>query len=97
MSAWTIATETSARLAVASAMHALGTALRPDEGAITPATETQVQNAIDLLRKTGEEPDLRVRLEQIAADLRIMANSKRNGRPNLYASRLARLRRSLLH
>ena len=85
------------RQAIDSALMALGAALRPDEGAVTPATETTLQNAIDQLRKTGEEPDLRLRLERIAADLRTLANARLHGRTNLYASRLVRLRRSLLH
>ena len=83
--------------AVTSAMQALACALSPAEGAITAATETQLQNAIDHLLKSGEAPELRIRLEQIAADLRATINSKLNGRTNLYASRLARLRRALRH
>ena len=88
---------TPAEHAVSSAIHALAAALGPAEGAITPATETRLQYAIDQLRKTGEAPEMRARLEGIAADLRTTINSKLNGRPNLYASRLARLRRSLPH
>lgn len=85
------------RHAIELAMTALGAAIDPDEGAVTPATETTLQNAIDQLRKTGEAPDLRLRFERIAADLRTMVNARVHGRPNLYASRLARLRRNLLH
>ena len=85
------------RQAIESAMAALGAVLDPDQGRVTPATETRLQNAIDQLRKTGEAPELRLRFEGIAADLRAMANARVHGRTNLYASRLARLRRNLLH
>ena len=79
--------------AVMSAMRTLACAAAA--GAITPAAETQLQNAIDLLRRSEPRTDLLPRLEQMAVDLRTAVNAKIYGRPNLHASRLARLRRAL--
>jgi hypothetical protein len=85
----------SIETALRSARLALQVAVAPVDGAVTPATETQIQNAIDLLRKLATGDARLLRLEQIAAELRIIAGARRSGRPNLYASRLARLRRTI--
>jgi hypothetical protein len=79
--------------AVLSALAALDEALRPVEGAVTAATETRVQTALYHLRTGGGRPDLLAELEGVAASLRLMVEAKRTNRPNLYASKLARLRR----
>ena len=81
--------------AVTAAIRTLEQAVTPADGAITPAAETQLQNAIDLLRRSDARPDLLPRLEQMAVDLRTAVNAKIYGRANLHASRLARLRRAL--
>jgi len=85
----------SARCAVELAMSALERALRP-EGGITAATETRVQNAIDLLRASSSESGDLAELESIAVELRVLVEANRLGRPNFYASRLIRLRRRVL-
>ena len=66
-------------------------------GTVTPSTQTGVQNAIDLIRAADGDAQLLSRLEAIAAELHIIATAHFHGRPNLCASRQARLRRSLLH
>jgi hypothetical protein len=80
--------------AVRTAMLALERALVAPEGAVTAATETQVQTALHVLRGDRHQAALLADLEGVAASLRILAEAKRTGRPNLYASRLARLRRA---
>ena len=79
--------------AVRSALAALDEALIPAEGAITAATETRLQTAIYFLRKDGDRAGLLAELETVAASLRLIVEAKRTGRPNLHASKLARLRR----
>ena len=83
--------------ALESASFALEVALRPIDGAVTPATEAHLQKAIDQLRKSGDRGPVLPLLERIATDLHIILDARRCGRPNLYASRLARLRRMLFH
>ncbi|HEY0012093.1 MAG TPA: hypothetical protein VGB79_04485 [Allosphingosinicella sp.] len=83
----------SAGPAILSALAALDAALLPAEGAVTAATETRLQTALYFLRTGGERPDLVAELEGVAASLRLMVEAKRTGRPNLYASKLVRLRR----
>jgi hypothetical protein len=85
----------SVESALRAARLALQLALRPAEGAVTPATETQIQNAIYFLRKSAGQDARLPALEQIATELRILSDARRSGRPNLYASRLARLRRTI--
>ncbi len=80
--------------AVRTAMLALERALDPPEGAVTAATETQLQTALHVLRGDRDQAALVADLERVAASLRILAEAKRSGLPNLYASRLARLRRA---
>lgn len=83
----------SAADGAAIAMAALERALSAPEGAVTAATETQLQTALYKLRLDPGQAALVAELQDVAASLRIMAEAKRCGRPNLYASRLARLRR----
>jgi hypothetical protein len=84
----------SAARALGALGAALDSALSPPGGAITLGTETQVHNALDLLRSARGEPGVVAQLEELAATLRIMMEAKRQGRVNLYASKLARLRRA---
>jgi hypothetical protein len=83
----------SAGQAVQAALAAIDEALARDEGAITASTETRLQTALYFLRKEGGRAGLLTELEGMAASLRIMVEAKRTNRPNLHASRLARLRR----
>ena len=69
---------------------AVGKALHPGE-AVTPSTETDVQNALLVLKRSGCGPDVLERVERIAATLFLMARAKANGRPNLYNSQRLRL------
>jgi hypothetical protein len=79
---------------LARADHAMQRAL---QAPISANTETLVQNALDALRKEGADNPLLPRLEAIAVDLQIIRQATRDGRVNLCASRLARLRRSLMN
>ena len=79
--------------AVRMAELALQQALKPAGGAITAATETQIQNALYVLRCSRSDPAALARFERIATDLRLINEAKREGRPNFCASRLLRLRR----
>lgn len=83
----------SATDSAAAAMAALERALAVPEGAVTAATETQLQTALYKLHLDPGQAALVAELQDVAASLRIMAEAKRCGRPNLNASRLARLRR----
>ena len=74
---------------------AVGAALRSGD-AISACLETQVQNALHAARCTGCDPDLFGRLENTAAIIYAMLLAQRNGRPNLYASKLLRLKRLIL-
>ncbi len=87
----------AAEHATQAAMLALHKALAPRDAEVTPATETQLQNALYLLRQCPHGRDALARLEGIARDLRVMVAARRDGRPNLYASKLARLRRAVFH
>jgi hypothetical protein len=86
----------SSEQAVNAAIAALHSALAPPEGAITASTEAQLQTAIATLRRDRCDNSLLARLEEMAVGLNILVNAKCKGRPNLYASRLARLRRSFV-
>ena len=83
----------SAPQAVHAALAAIDEALAKGEGTITASTETRLQTALYFLRKEGGRAGLLSELEGMAASLRIMVEAKRTGRPNLHASKLARLRR----
>jgi hypothetical protein len=85
----------AAEQAVGAAMAALAEAVRPAGGAATAATEARVQRALDLVRGEPGRAETARRIEAAAVALRVMAEARRGGRPNLYASRLARLRRTL--
>jgi hypothetical protein len=95
MGALQVQTGQAAERAVRSAMTTLEQALGNAGGTIPPAAETQLQYAIDLLRRCDGGQDALARLEQIAIDLRVAVNARIAGRTNLHASRLARLRRTL--
>ena len=82
--------------AVQAAVGVLTDALTPADGHITPAVETQMQNALYQLRSRSVRPDVVGALESAAAHLRLMAESKREGRCNLYMSQLLRIRRQML-
>ena len=82
--------------AIAMAQLALEAAVRPEAGAVTPATEAQVQHALHLARSTAGDPQIVARLEAISTMIQTMSVAKLEGRPNLYASRLLRLRRLVL-
>ncbi len=79
---------------IALAHGAIRAALRSEAG-ITPALETQVQNALHGARAYGCTPAGYETLESASAILASMSHAQRNGRPNLYASRRARLTRML--
>ena len=66
-------------------------AVRTD-GAVTPSMETDVQNALLVLKRSGCGPDVLERVERISTTLFLMARAKANGRPNLYNSQRLRLR-----
>ena len=63
------------------------------EGRVTPSMETDVQNALFVLKRNGCRPDLLERVERIATSLFVMAMARVNGRPNLYDSQRLRLRK----
>ena len=75
-------------------MMALRRSLSGD-GAITPSTEAQVHNSLYALRSSSPYADAVASLEAVAANLRILSNAKRDGRCNLYASQLTRLRKQI--
>jgi hypothetical protein len=77
------------------ALPAVEKALAAPDGEIRPATETQIQNALHRLRLAGGEAELLRKMEHVATTFRLMADAKRDGRVNLYMSRLLRLRREL--
>jgi hypothetical protein len=87
----------AAEHAAGMAMTALHKALAPGVEQVTAAVETQLQNALHLLRSCPEGRAQVARLEAIALHLRVLAQARRDGLPNLYASRLARLRRVVFH
>jgi hypothetical protein len=80
-----------AGLALGRVQAAREKALQPD-GLITPSMETDVQNALLVLKRSGCRGDVVQRVERIAATLFLMARAKANGRPNLYNSQRLRLR-----
>jgi hypothetical protein len=82
--------------AVRRAFLALEMAVAPANGAVTAATETQVQTAIAMLRGVPDRAETVRRLEEAAVTLRFIVEARRQGRPNLYDSRLVRLRRAVL-
>lgn len=86
--------EGSADRAVRAALAALDDALLAPDAMLVPAVETRLQTAIDLLRKEGGRSELAAQLGELAAAVRLIAEAKRTGQLNLYASKLARLRRS---
>jgi hypothetical protein len=75
------------------AAAAIERALRPAQGDVSAAVETQLQNALYAVRAASADRQLLDRLEDVAATVRLMAEAKRQGRTNLYMSQLLRLRR----
>lgn len=61
--------------------------------AIRPAHETQVRNALDMLRSSPSDPALVRRFEMISCMLARLDSYRRQGRVNAYASALRRLQR----
>jgi hypothetical protein len=59
---------------------------------VTPASEAQVHKAADLLRSTKADPTLLSKIEAISCTLLKMKHLQQQGRVNLYASQLLRLR-----
>jgi hypothetical protein len=86
-------TSGTAEQAMSVAMLSIEKVVRSEGGAVTAATETQLQNALYLLRCNPSDAATMRRMEEAAVTLRIMVVARREGRLNLYASRLARLRR----
>lgn len=84
--------EVSAK-AAGLAERALAEAFSARGGRITPSTEAAVQNALLMLRREGGDPVLIAKMETISTMLFAMAQALRTGRPNLYASRMIRLRK----
>jgi hypothetical protein len=72
-------------------------ALLAPEGDVTPAIETQIQNALHALRSTSGDRELLSWFAELATSLRMLAEAKRQGRTNLYMSQLLRLRRRVFH
>jgi hypothetical protein len=61
--------------------------------AVTASIETHVQNTLYALRSAGCERYVLARAEEISALVATISLAQRNGRPNLGASQLLRLRR----
>ena len=66
------------------------------EGELTAATETKVQNSLHALRSSAPYSEALRSLEAAAVKLRVLSEARREGRCNLYASQLIRMRRELL-
>lgn len=79
--------------AVALVERALQSAFREREGKITASTETDVQNALIILRAGGGDVEILRRVEHISTLLFSIMQAQRAGRPNLTASMKLRLRR----
>jgi hypothetical protein len=67
-------------------------ATHPDAG-VTPSMETEVQNALLVLKRSDCRPELLERVERISTSLFVMAMAQVNGRPNLYNSQRLRLKK----
>lgn len=59
---------------------------------ITPILQGKVQGALEVLRREADAGNVR-RAERVSVSLCTLVQAKRNGRPNLYASQLLRLRK----
>ena len=79
--------------AVALVERALQSAFSEREGKITASTETDVQNALIMLRSGGGDMEILRRVEHISTLLFSIMQAQRAGRPNLTASMKLRLRR----
>ena len=82
-----------AQKAVGRVEQAIRTIFADGRGTITPAVETQLQRAIQALRSSGCGPGMIEQAEGIARLVAVMAQAQRSGMPNLYASKMLRLRR----
>jgi hypothetical protein len=60
---------------------------------ITASAETRMQNTLLSLKACGCDRETIRRAEQILVLLAATSQARRNGRPNLYASKMLRLRR----
>jgi hypothetical protein len=80
---------------VQAALIAIRRAVASPEGAVTPATETQIQNSLYRLRAASPYCEAVAALEKAAADVRLIAEAKHAGLCNLYRSKLLRLRKQL--
>ena len=79
--------------AVALVERALQSVFREDQGKITASTETDVQNALLILRSGGSDAEILCKVEHISTLLFSIMQAQRAGRPNLSASMKLRLRR----
>ena len=79
--------------AVALVERALQSAFREREVKITASTETDVQNALIILRSGDGDTEILRRVEHISTLLFSITQAQRAGRPNLSASMKLRLRR----
>jgi hypothetical protein len=66
------------------------------DGVVSFKHETQVHKLIDLMRSTKAAPELLARLEGISCSLAQLPHLLRDGRVNLYASRVLRLKKAAL-
>lgn len=73
--------------------HVLFGLVERGEVAVTPAAETQLQNALVRLRSSSPDKKLLRRVEEALTLVAIISNSRRSGRPNLAASTMLRLKR----
>ena len=60
---------------------------------IGPASEADIQRALHLLRQSRCDPAYLLRVERISTALFTMSQARLNGRPNLHASQVQRLKR----
>ena len=65
--------------------------------AVSPASEARIQNALYALRTSRCDRQIVEKFERVATTLCVLLQAKREGRPNLYASQLLRLRKLVLN
>lgn len=64
------------------------------DGVVAGKVEAQVHRAIDLLRSTSADAELRFRFEQVSCLLFEMSHLLRQGQVNAYSSKMLRLKRA---
>ena len=79
--------------AVSLVRRGLSTALCEPERPARPSSEADIQRALHLLRQGRCDPAFLVRVERISTALFTINRARQNGRPNLHASQVQRLRR----